>query len=64
MGNIETAEAATGCVLLEKLFLEFLQNSQENNRTRLYFLTKLQALAAFSSEFWKNFKNTFLTENL
>ena len=37
------SEAATGGVLQEKVFLEILQNSQENAFTRVSFLTKLQA---------------------
>ena len=37
------SEAATGGVLQEKLFLEILQNSQENTGARVSFLIKLQA---------------------
>ena len=37
------SEAATGGVLQEKVFLEILQNSQENVFTRVSFLIKLQA---------------------
>ena len=36
-------EAATGGVLQEKVFLEILQNSQENTCARVSFLIKLQA---------------------
>ena len=36
-------EAATGDVLQEGVFLEILQNSQENTYTRVSFLLKLQA---------------------
>ena len=38
-------EAATRRVLLEKVFLEISQNSQENTRARASFLVKLQASA-------------------
>ena len=38
-----SAEAATGGVLLKKVFLEILQNSQENTCARVSFLIKLQA---------------------
>ena len=37
------AEAATGYVLLKKVFLETQQNSQENTCARDSFLIKLQA---------------------
>ena len=37
------AEAATGGVLLEKVFLEILLNSQENTCARASFLLKLPA---------------------
>ena len=36
-------EAATSGVLCKKVFLEILQNSQENTGTRVSFLIKLQA---------------------
>ena len=36
------SEAATGGVLSKKVFLEILQNSQENTCARVFFLTKLQ----------------------
>ena len=36
-------EAASGGVLKEKVFLEILQNSQENTCARVSFLMKLQA---------------------
>ena len=42
---IEKPEAATGCVLLQKVFLEFSQNSQENGCASVSFLIKLQAEA-------------------
>ena len=38
-------EAATRCILLEKVFWETSQNSQENTRARGSFLVKLQASA-------------------
>ena len=38
------SEAVTGVALQEKLFLEILQNSQENTCPRVSFLIKLQAL--------------------
>ena len=42
------SEAATGGVLLEKVFLEILQNSQENTSGKVSFLIKLQAEATAS----------------
>ena len=41
---LNNPEAATGSVLQEKLFLEILQNSQENTCVRVSFLIKLQGL--------------------
>ena len=41
--NFQSAEAATGDVLLEKLFLELSENSQEKTCARVSFLIKLQA---------------------
>ena len=41
--NICMVAAATGGVLLEKVFVEITQNSQENNCARVSFLIKLQA---------------------
>ena len=38
-----SSEAATGGVLLKKVFLEILQNSQQNTCARDPFLIKLQA---------------------
>ena len=57
------------------MFLKISQNSQENNRTRVSFLIKLQAspynfikeetlVQLFSCEFYELFKNTFITEHL
>ena len=45
--EIEHSEAATRGVLCKKVFLEFSQNSQENENTcaRVSFLIKLQAWA-------------------
>ena len=68
-------EAATAGVLLEKVFLEISQSSQENTCTRVSFLIKLQALGcnfikketlaqAFSCEFCEISKNTFFIEHL
>ena len=34
---VHLSEAATGGVLLEKVFLEILQNSQENTRDKVSF---------------------------
>ena len=50
------AEAATGGVLWEKVFLEIFQNSQENTCARASFL--------FTCEFCEISKNTFFTEHL
>ena len=36
-------EAATGCVLSKKVFLEILENSQESTCARFSILIKLQA---------------------
>ena len=38
-------DAAIGAVLQEKVFLEILQNSQENTCARISFLINLQAEA-------------------
>ena len=40
---LEMPEVATGDVLQEGVFLEILQNSQENTCARVSFLIKLQA---------------------
>ena len=40
-----TPETATGGVLLETVFLEISQKSQENTCTRVSFSIKLQALS-------------------
>ena len=42
------SEAATGGVLLEKVFLEISQNSQENTYRKVSFLITLQAEATAS----------------
>ena len=42
------SEAATGGVLLEKVFLEMSQNSQENTCGKVSFLIELQAEATAS----------------
>ena len=62
-------EAVVQSCPVKKVFLKFLQNSQENTCSRISFLIKLQtsgnfiekeALAqVFSSEFCKIFMNTF-----
>ena len=61
-------EATTGSVLEEKVFLEILQNSQENTCARVSFLIKFfkkETLAlVFSCEFCKISKNIFFTEHL
>ena len=45
---------------MKKVFLESLQNSQENNCARVSFLIKLQALAqVFSYELCEISKNAF-----
>ena len=54
--NFQSAEAATGDVLLEKLFLELSENSQEKTCARVSFLIKLQACEIS--------KKTFYTEYL
>ena len=43
--EMTNTEAATGGVLLKKVFLEILQNSQENICARVSFLKKLRASA-------------------
>ena len=64
------AEAATGGVLLEKLFLEILQILQENTCAWVSVFKKLQALRKrhwhrwFSCEISEISKNTFFTEHL
>ena len=40
---LTSTEAATGGVLLKKVLLKILQNSQENTCARVSFLIKLQA---------------------
>ena len=60
-------EAATGVVLLEKLFLEISQNSQENTYARVsgLQLIKKETLAqVFPSEFCEISMNTFFTKYL
>ena len=46
-----TSEAATGGVLLKKLFLKMLQNSQENPCARVSFLIKLQVCGFDTGDF-------------
>ena len=45
-GKLQATEAATGGLLQENLFLDILQNSQENTYARVSFLIKLQARPA------------------
>ena len=44
----DLSEAATGSVLLQKMFLEILQNSQVNTCGKISFLIKFQAEATAS----------------
>ena len=54
-------EAATRGVLIEKVFLEILQNSQENTCARVSFLIKLQAATwYFPVNFAKFLRTPFL----
>ena len=68
-------EAANGGVLLEKVFLEILQNLQERTCARVSFLIKLlgsdlqlhqkkRLAQVFSCELCEISKNTFFTEHL
>ena len=65
-------EGATGGVLKEKVFLQILQNLQENTCAKVSFLIKLQAeecnfikkttlAQEFSCEFCEIYENTFFT---
>ena len=57
------AEAVTQICSVKKVFLQILQNSQENNCVKVAScnFTKKQTLAqVFSSEFCEIFKNPFL----
>ena len=61
---LKASEAASRRCSVKKVFLEILQNSQENTYARVSFLIKLQtwkkALAqVFSCEFCQISKNTF-----
>ena len=67
-------EVATGGVLLEKVFLEISQYSQENSYASVSFLIELQAEACnfikketlaqvFSCEFCEISRNTFFLQN-
>ena len=67
------SEAVVRRCFVEKVFLEILQNSQENTGTRVSFLIKLKAcnfikkqalLQVFSCKFWEVSKNTFFIEHL
>ena len=63
---MDLLEEATGSVLLEKVFLEISQNSQENIFARVFFnFIKKETLAqVFSCEFCEISTSTFLTEQL
>ena len=56
-------EAATRGVLLEKMFLEISQNSQENTCARVSVLLKETLAQVFSCEFCEISKNKFFTEH-
>ena len=69
MADSSVTEAIAKRCSIKKVFLKILQNLQENNRTRVTFLIKLQAkketlAQVFSCEFCNIFKNTFFTEHL
>ena len=62
------SEAVVGRCFVKKVFLEILQNSQENTCANLFFkkenFIKKETLAqVFSSEFCKISKNNFFTEH-
>ena len=63
-------EAVSQTRFLKQVFLEILQNSQENNCARVSFLPKLQFYqkrisgTGVSLEFRKISKNIFFTEHL
>ena len=68
---LKLSEAAIQRCSVKKVFLETLQNSQENTCIRASFLIKLKALAqqetlakVFSYEFCEISKNTYFTEHL
>ena len=61
---IIATEAATGAILLKKVFLKISLNSQENTCARVSFLIGTFLAQGFSCEFCKIFKNTFFTEHL
>ena len=60
---LENSEAIPWGVLCKKVFLEILQNSQENTFARVSFLITLQACLR-SPEFCEISKNTFFTEHI
>ena len=73
--ELTPTEAATGGVLLKKLFLKISQNSQENTCARVSFLINCKSEACnfirketlalmFSGEFCEIFKNTYFEEHL
>ena len=68
---LQYSEAAARGALQEKLFLEILQNLQENTCVTVSFLIKLQAFIkketlaqVFSCEFCEISKSTFFTEHI
>ena len=74
--SVKSCEAATRGVLCKKVFLEILQNSQENTCAGVSFLIKLQASKpatllkkrlwrrCFPVNFVKFLRTAFLTENV
>ena len=54
---MQLIEAATRGVLYEKVFLEILQNSQENACARVSFWIKLQAWGSDAGVFWWTLQN-------
>ena len=56
----EKIEAVAQRCSVKKVFLEILQNSEENTCARVFFLTKLQAWGqVFFCEFCETSRNTF-----
>ena len=70
--SVLLTETTTRGVLWKKVFLNVLQNSQENTCTRVSFLIKLQASGLLKKRFWHRLfcefceisKNTFFTEHV
>ena len=59
---MKITEAVTGGALLQIIFLEISQNSQENTCARASFLIKFQAFIFIKKETLT--QNTFFTEHL